>query len=155
MNNRLTVLSLLVVMAFVTGCPDEMPEIPVINPKLTDEEQIMRVLDEVWRGMEARRIYQVMAHVSRSYQDRDGRDYDALAAYLNKVFDEYREIKIARVKPRVIVQGNQARAVETFGTIAGPDARSGYPPIDLHGQVTVFLEKVDGRWLIVEWGSIR
>jgi len=155
MRNRLTVIGLLVVMAFASGCPKEVPEIPVINPKLTEEEQIMLVLEDVWRGMEARRIYQVMANVSRSYQDREGRDYDAIAAYLNKVFDEYRQIKIARVQPRVIVQGSQARAVGTFGTIAQPDPRSESPPIDLHGQVTVFLEKVDSRWLIVEWGSIQ
>jgi hypothetical protein len=142
-------------MAASAGCPKDIPEIPVLNPKLSDEEQVMRLLDEVWQGMENQRIYQVMTHVSRSYQDRDGRDYDALAAYLNKVFDEYRSIRIARVKPRIVVQGNQARAVETFGTIAKPDSRSDYPPIDLHGQVTVFFEKVDGRWLIVEWGSIR
>ena len=132
-----------------------MPEIPIINPRLTDEEQILRVLDEVWRGMESQRIYQIMSNVSRSYKDRDGRDYDALAAYLNKVFEEYRNIKIARVKPRILVQGNQARAVETFGTIAKPEPRSEYPPIDLHGQVTVYFEKVDGRWFIVEWGSIQ
>ena len=155
MSNRMAVLGFLVIATALAGCPKSIPEIPVLNPKLTDEEQVMRVLDEVWQGMENQRIYQVMTHVSRSYQDRDGRDYDALAAYLNKVFDEYRNIKIARVKPRIIAQGNQARAVETFGTIAKPDNRSDFPPIDLHGQVTVFFEKVDGRWLIVEWGSIR
>lgn len=158
MRNRLAALSFLAVAAVISGCPQqipEMPEIPIINPKLTDEEQVLRVLDEVWRGMESRRIYQIMSNVSRSYKDRDGRDYDALAAYLNKVFEEYRNIKIARVKPRILVQGNQARAVETFGTIAKPDPRSEYPPIDLHGQVTVYFEKVDGRWFIVEWGSIQ
>jgi len=155
MTHRPIALGFLVIMAVVVGCPNDMPEIPVINPRLSDEEQILLVLDAVYRGMESQRIYQIMAHVSRSYRDRDGRDYDALAAYLNKVFDEYRSIRVTRVKPRVIVQGNQARAVETFGTIARPENRSNYPPIDLHGQVTVFLEKVDGRWLIVEWGSIQ
>lgn len=154
MRNRLVALGLLASIAVIGGCPEEIPEIPIINPKLPDQEQILRILDEVWRGMESQRIYQIMAHVSKSYQDRDGRDYDAIAAYLNKTFEEYRSIKIARVKPRIIVQGNQARAVETFGTIAKPDPRSEYPPIDLHGQVTVFFEKVDGRWFIVEWGSI-
>ena len=155
MTNRRIALGLFIIMAVVAGCPNDMPEIPVINPRLSDEEQIVLVLDAVYRGMESKRIFQIMAHVSRSYRDRDGRDYDALAAYLNKVFDEYRSIRITRVRPRVIVQGNQARAVETFGTLARPEARSDYPPIDLHGQVTVFLEKIDGQWLIVEWGSIR
>ncbi len=155
MRNRGIALGLAILVTALAGCPDNMPEIPVINPRLSDEEQILLVLDAVYRGMESQRIYQIMAHVSRSYRDRDGRDYDALAAYLNKVFDEYRSIRITRVRPRVIVQGNQARAVETFGTLARPENRSSYPPIDLHGQVTVFLEKIDGRWLLVEWGSIQ
>jgi hypothetical protein len=155
MRNHVVVVSLLIVAVLAGGCPRDIPEIPVINPKLTDDEQIMKILNDVHDGMQSQRIYQIMAHVSRGYKDAEGRDYDALAAYLNKVFEEYRSIRVTRVKPRVVVQGNQARAVETFGTIAKPDNRADYPPIDLHGQVTVFFEKVDNRWLIVEWGSIR
>ena len=158
MKLRQATPGLLAIAVLITGCAQqmpEMPEIPFINPKLTDEDQVLRVLDEVWRGMQSKRIYQIMSNVSRSYKDRDGRDYDALAAYLNTIFEEYRTIKIARAKPRVLVQGNQARALETFGTIAKPEPRSEYPPIDLHGQVSVYLEKVDGHWFIVEWGSIQ
>ncbi len=150
--SRATLAALALALA---GCASDLPEIPgLTTAKLTDAEQISQILDEVQQGMQARRIFSVMAHVSRSYKDREGRDYDALAAYLNAVFKAYREVRVHRVKPRIAIQGTQARAVETFGTIAKPNNPAEHPPIDLHGQVTVYLEKVDGAWKIVEWGSI-
>jgi hypothetical protein len=144
------------VMVAVSGCRGTAPvEIPgITGPKLTDEEQILSVLDDVHRGMESRRIFKVLAHVSRSYRDAEGRDYEAIQLYLNTLFKRYRELNITRVRPKIVVQGTRARATETFGTIAvpfDPDDRE----IDLHGQVDVYLEKIGDTWQITEWGSIR
>lgn len=155
---RLVSIAVLVgICGGLAGCSKD--DIPldlsgVVPGKVSDEEQILLVLDEVQRGMESRRIFQVVAHLARSYQDRDGRDYDAMVEYLNTIFENYREIRVRRAKPRILVQGTQARVVETFGTIADPRNPADYPPINLHGQVTLYLEKVDNRWLIVEWGPI-
>lgn len=120
----------------------------------TDEEQIAMLLDDVQRGMQSRQIYKVLAHVSRNYRDEEGRTYSGIETYLNTVFKDYKEIRVTRVVPRIVVQGDRARAVETFGTVAEPQDPQGEPPIHLQGQVTVNLEKTGGRWLIVEWGSI-
>ena len=71
-----------------------------------------------------------------------------------KPVKDYRAIRVTRVVPRILVQGVQARAVETFGTVAEPQDPSSEPPINMQGQVTVSLEKVGGQWQIVEWGSL-
>ena len=138
------------------GCGGDLAgSIPALaNLNASDEEQIAQVIEEVQQGMEARQIFKVLAHVSRNYHDSEGRDYAAIEAYLNYVFKKYRTIRVTRVVPRILVQGVQARAVETFGTVAEPQDPSSEPPINMQGQVTVSLEKVGGQWQIVEWGSL-
>ena len=150
-----TIVAAMVIIGFTAGCVKDLPEIPMINPKLTDEDQILRILDDVQKGIESRHIYQVMSHVARSYNDSEGRDYDSLASFVNKLFETYHTIRVTRVKPRIIVQGTQARAVETFGTLAKPFDIARARSLDVNGQVTIFFEKIDGQWQIVEWGSLR
>lgn len=142
------------------GIPSAIPPLPQLSqtagiaPAQSDEEQIARVLDDVHQGMEAQQIFKVLAHVSRNYRDAEGRDYKAIEAYLNHIFKKYRTIRITRVVPRILVQGSQARAVETFGTVAEPQNPAAEPPVNVQGQVTVSLEKSSGQWLITEWSSL-
>jgi len=139
---------------FGTGLPglEQLGQASGLAP--SDEEKIVAVLDDVHRGMQNRQIYKVLANVSRNYYDSEGRDYNALQADLGELFKKYREIRITRVTPKIQVQGDYARAIETFGTFAEPYDPTAEPPINLQGQVPVTLEKVGGRWQIVEWGSI-
>lgn len=142
-----------------SGCAGFAPievDIPMMpSAKLSDEEVIAAVLDDVHRGMQDRHVYRVLAHVSRNYRDAEGRDYAAIQDYLKEVFSLYRELRIMRVPPRIEVRGYQATVVETFGTNAEPFNAADSPPLQLQGQVTVRLEKVDNRWLIVEWGNVQ
>ena len=155
-----SLIVLLVVLAALTGCQKgtnipglrELSELSGLAP--SDEERIAAVLDDVHRGIEKAKIYKVLAHVSRQYHDEEGRDYAALEAHLNRLFKEYRVITITRVVPDIAVQGNRARAVETFGTRAEPANPKVDAPIDLQGQVTVYFEKTGGQWQIVEWGRM-
>lgn len=119
-----------------------------------DDEKIVLVLDDVCVGMESRRIFKVLAHVSRSYRDSEGRDYAALETYLNEIFKRYRQIRIKRVVPKIVINGDEAQALETFGTVADPQDPTREPPLNLQGQVTVRLVKINGDWQIVEWGSL-
>jgi hypothetical protein len=127
------------------------PDLPLLGA--SDEERVAAVLENVRRGMEQRRIYQVLAHVSPNYVDDEGRDYEDIRAYLAYVFENYSEIAIHRVQPRIVVRGNRARAVETFGTRAEP-ADPDRLPLDVQGQVLVDLVKEDGAWRIIEWGRL-
>ncbi|MBI5094085.1 MAG: hypothetical protein HZB26_16785 [Candidatus Hydrogenedentes bacterium] len=142
-------------LLFLTGCGDKFPvSIPGITGSgESDEQQIAAVLDDVQRGMQARRIFKVLAHVSHSYHDKDGRDYAAVERYLNLIFERYRTIKINRVPPRITVQGERALAVETYGTLAEPVNAAKDPPINLQGQISVYLQKVGGTWQITEWAN--
>lgn len=153
---------ILIALLAAAGCATDAVRLPGVGiPGFTgtyqppDEEQIALVLDEVQRGMESRRIYRVLSHVSRGYKDGEGRDYDAMAAHLNDLFERYRNIRIRRARPVVQVQGNRAQAVETFGTSADPVDANRDVAIRLQGQVTVYFERVGDRWLIREWGHMH
>lgn len=138
------------------GClnqlPVEIPGVTTLGP--TDEEKIAAVLDDVHRGMQSRRIYKVLAHVSRTYRDDAGRDYAALEQYLTELFRNYKSIEITRVRPKIIVQGDRARAVETFGTRAQPFNENDHRPFEVNGQMNVYLERFGSDWKIVEWGRV-
>lgn len=119
----------------------------------TNQQQIAAVLDDVRRGMQSRRIYKVLSHVARSYHDADGRDYAGVEAYLRSIFDKYNVIRINRVPPRILVQGDRARVVETYGTLAEPINPAKNSTINMHGQITVYLQKISGAWQITEWAN--
>lgn len=119
----------------------------------TDEQIIAEILDDVRLGMEQRRIYKVFAHVSRSYNDDEGRDYDGMLAYVGDIFDRYKYIQIKRVPPRIVVRGDTAEVVDTFGTVAEPVNSSNDSPINLQGRVTIHLARVGGQWMIMAWSG--
>ena len=130
----------------------ELGELSGLGP--SDEQLIAAVLDDVHRGMQGRRLRTVMAHVSPQYHDEEGRDYAALEKHLGYIFKNYQEIRITRGAPQIAVQGDSARALEAFGTVAEPENPNADLPINLQGQVTVYLEKDNGKWRIVEWGRM-
>ncbi|HDP35485.1 MAG TPA: hypothetical protein ENN29_10295 [Candidatus Hydrogenedentes bacterium] len=154
-NSRTALMCLLGVFA-VAGCQTGMSVDlgRITGSKLSDEEKIALVLEDVQRGMEGRRIYQVLAHVSRSYKDREGRDYEKLREDLNTLLRNYRAIKITRTPPRIRVQGDRARVIDTFGAIAESASPIEYPPMNLQGQVIIMMERFGDTWQIVEWGPI-
>lgn len=142
---------LLVVLAGCSGGPKL--EIPGFGSKETEEEKIAKILDDVQMGMETKKVYKVMAHVSANYLDQEGRDYEGIRKYLNDIMKNYREIVIRRSNPTIVIEGDRARAVDPFGTRAEPD-NSRVPPLNIQGQVSVYFEREEGKWKIVEWGSI-
>jgi len=153
---RLRLIPLVLCLGLLAQCQSSPVQLPVLGgSRMSDEEQIAMILDDVQQGMQQRRIYKVLAHVSRNYRDKAGRDYQGIQDYLNNIFERYRNIRITRARPRVWVQGNRAEALEAFGTNA--EAIHSDQDLDIHlqGQVTVYLEKVDGVWKIVEWGPIQ
>lgn len=141
----------------VVACQSQLPMdlSQIASLKVSDEEKIALVLQEVQRGMESRRIYQVLAHVSRNYRDREGRDYSALSRDLNTLIQNYRDIRIRRAAPNIQVQGDRARVIDTFGASAEAVDPLQNPPINVQGQVSILLERVGNSWQILEWGPIN
>ena len=162
LGRRLGFGLMLAPLAFLAGCAntfgigvpglEQLGQASGLAP--SDEEKIVAVLDDVQRGMQNKQIYKVLANVSRNYYDGEGRDYNAIQAALTEFFKKYREVRITRVTPKIQVQGDYARAIETFGTAAEPNDPTIEPPINLQGQVAVTLERVGGRWQIIEWGGM-
>ncbi|MBX7255492.1 MAG: hypothetical protein K1Y02_03935 [Candidatus Hydrogenedentes bacterium] len=160
MKRAVLVSALILLAAAFVRCnspiTEEMPSIPgITSQKVSDEDQIAAVLTDIHQGIQSRRIFKVLAHISRSYSDPEGMDYTALQNYLNEFFKNYKEVRVTRVPPRVFVQGTRARVVETFGTRAEPFNAEKNPPLNIQGQVNIYLEKVNGEWQITEWSRVQ
>ena len=139
------------------GCASN-GSLPVSIPgfsQSSDEEQVIKVLDKAHAGIQARSLGRVMAQVSPEYQDAAGRDYEALRKALGRLIKDYRQIDIKRTRPQVFIEGEQAKAIETFGTIAEPADSGKTPPLNFQGQVSVYLKKETNGWKIVEWGFLH
>lgn len=143
------------------GCPGsasmfELPSIPGVTAGRVDErDRVTQVLDDIHRGIEQRRVFKVLAHLSRTYFDEEGRDYDTLRNLITTWLNDYREIRVTRPRPRVVVQGDRARAIETFGLQAKPVNPNDDRLVALQGQVTVHLDKMGNTWQIVSMSSMQ
>lgn len=144
-----------VVLLALTGCASRLPTAlqDIAGVRASDEEQIAALLNDVQRGFESRRIYKVLAHIAPGYQDANRRDYQTAREDLRRFLEEYRNVRITRVGPRVVVQGNHARAIEAFGAVAEPQDPSAHLPISIQGQIEIYLEKMAGTWQITGWKS--
>jgi len=138
-------------VVLLAGCQTSLP-IPGLGSKTTDQEKIATILDNVQHGVETGKVDRVMAHVSGRYRDAQGRDYAAMRDYLAFIRHSYRDIQITRSSPRIVVEGDQARALEAFGTIAEPADPAVAPPLNIQGQVTVSFVREEVEWKILEWG---
>lgn len=157
MRMRVAGASLAVLMV-ISGCAATgatLTTLPGVGGKATDEQQIAALLNDVHKGMEGKKVFKVLAHVSKAYRDTEGRDYDAMRKYLADIMKGYRSIRITRTPPRILVQGKRARAVETFGTVAETFEPQDNPPINLQGTVMVYLQREPEGWKIVEWGALH
>jgi len=121
----------------------------------SDEARIRDILDDVEDAIENRKVYRALSYVSQTYADAEGRDYSDLQKYLSRLVRLYHDIRIERAPPAVQVSGDRAVAYETFGANANTSERLSGPPVNLQGQMTVYFERIDDRWMIVEWGSVQ
>lgn len=148
-------LSILLLCAIAAvGCQTRIP-IPGLGGKAPDEERIAKVLDDVQRAVETGKVDRAMSHISGSYQDAEGRNFDTLREYLFAIRQSYRNVRITRSAPRIIVDGDRARALEAFGTLADSENPAAAPPVNLQGQVIVYFAREEGDWKIIEWGLLQ
>ena len=148
-----TALTLFVVLASL-GCQTALP-IPGLSGKRSDQEVIAKTLDDVQRAVETGKVDRAMAYVSANYKDAAGRNQETLREYLIYIRHEYRNVRITRSAPRIVVEGDHARALEAFGTLAETTDPAAAPPVNLQGQVIVYFAREDGEWKIVEWGVLQ
>lgn len=145
----------LVMVLGVTGCAGQDLQLdwrpPIPGGRVGAEAQIEAVLAEVQWGMQERRKARVLTHVSRNYRDPAGRSYEDLYAYLDQIFSRYRNIRIQRSRPRILVLGDYAHSVERFTTTAEPTNPERDPRLDTDGEVMAHFRREGGAWKITSW----
>ena len=122
-----------------------------ISSAPSDRDQIAGVLDAVAKGIEVRGVYRVLAHVSKAFHDKQGRDYPAVQRVLRDFFRDYRNIRVQRATPRIVVRGAHAEVMETFVTAADPANPAKSSPFSLERQVLIRFEKKNNHWLVTSW----
>ncbi len=154
---RVVLVAVIFASCFGGGCQKTLGGISIPGlgaARPSDEEQIAMVLNDVQAGLQSRKVFKVLANVSENYRDQDGRNYEGIRSYVQTMMKNYRAVRVTRARPRIVVNGDRARAIEAFGTIAEPFDAGGVP-INLQGHVSVYLERTGGVWKIVEWGRLQ
>ena len=139
----------------VTGCAGQDVRLdwrpPIPGGRVGAEAEIEAILAEVQWGMQERRKARVLTHVSRSYRDPAGRSYQDLHAYLDQIFSRYRNIRIRRSRPRILVLGDFAHSIERFATTAEPTNPERDPHLETEGEVMAHFRREGGAWKITSW----
>ncbi len=125
--------------------------VPVLGVQVGAETEIEAILAEVQWGMQERRKSRVLTHVSRNYQDPAGRRYADLYGYFDTIFSRYRNIRIRRSRPRILVLGDNAHSIERFTTTAEPVNPGLHPPLNMEGEVMAYFRREGGTWRIISW----
>lgn len=130
------------------GCPSDGGMATITGQRVSDEQQIAAIMDDVALGIQRRQIYKVLAHVARGYRDESVRDYEAVQMKASELMKAYRKVDLTRALPKILVKGDQARVVEAFGLRAEPGGDGRYTSVNMQGNGVVYLRKLNGVWLI-------
>lgn len=141
----------------VAGCATSSgTSLPLLSQTADAKRQeIARVLDEVHQGLERKKIFAVLAHLSPRYADEDGRTQADARDTLKEFFSQWRTLRVTRTNPRLRVEARQAVALESIGVIAEPfDVEAS--PWNWFGEVRISLEQDDsGEWVITRVGRTQ
>lgn len=119
--------------------------------RAAEEQRIGAMLASLERNVENRRLFGVLAHISRGYVDNEDRDYDDVQAFVKQALREYRRIRVTRTSPQIYIDGRRARVAQPFGLSAEPADTVSASPMNLQGTAVLQLEKVDSEWRIVSY----
>lgn len=149
MRSARTILLFLVVSAVVLGCSGR-----------TDEDKIKALITDIQTAGEEKNIKKMMNHLSKTYSDPQGFNYDGIHGLLVGYFFQYPKISVYISNLTVSVENAQARAVfqtvlvsgEKTGSIADAIPRSlGLWDFD------VLLKKEPDGWKVVsaKWEPVE
>ncbi|MDA8098270.1 MAG: hypothetical protein M0042_01440 [Nitrospiraceae bacterium] len=121
--------------------------------RTTEEDKVRKVITTVQKAAEEKRIAEVLEHVSRSYADPKGNDYNAIKGIVAYYFFQHQNISIAipTIDVALTEKGATAnfQAILSGGGTAGattqpvlPDALGAY-------NFNVTLGKEEGKWKVL------
>lgn len=130
-------------------------EIPLLNLRShSEEEKIISTLDSVEMWLERKNLKKVMEYVSMQYHDDEGRNYESLRLYLQRIVRDYKTIRVTRTLPEVKVQGETAIVIDTFGTVAEPYDPVQDLPVNIQGKVQITMVKEREEWKILSFSPL-
>lgn len=133
----------------LAGCAtDGMPSLPLPGQSETSQRrEIARVLEDLHDGVDGKKIFKVMANISPSYRDEEGRNKAGVQQALKDFFGQYRRIRVTRTNPRLQFEGAEAVATESIGLIAEP-FQVEQAELNWYGEVKIWLRRSGGSWEI-------
>jgi len=78
--------------------------------KDTDEDKVKKVIAAVQKATEEKNLFAVQEHISRSYRDPQGNDFNAIKALFSFYFFRHRTLAVAIPSIEVAVNGPWATA---------------------------------------------
>ncbi len=131
-----------------------LPVILLLFPachKETDEDKVKKVITSVQQAAEEKKIGAVLDHISKSYQDPQGNDYNGIKGLLAFYFFRHQKVSVYMPNIDVVVTGPTAKALfqailtgRGTGESAGgllPEALGAY-------NFDVLLAKEDSSWKV-------
>ena len=128
--------------------------------KETEEDKVKKVVTSVQQATEEKKIRLVLDHISKSYQDPQGNDYNGIKGLLAFYFFRHQKVSVYMPNIDIMVKGEKATALfqailtgRGTGEAAGgilPEALGAY-------NFEVLLAKEDGSWKVTsaKWERAR
>jgi hypothetical protein len=119
--------------------------------KETEEDKVKKVVTSAQQAAEEKKISAVLEHISKTYRDPQGNDYNGIKGILAFYFFRHQKVSVYMPNIDVVVTGSTAKAVfqailsgRGTGEVAGgvlPEALGAY-------NFEVLLYKEDGAWKV-------
>ena len=119
--------------------------------KETEEDKVKKLITGIQQAAEEKKIAAVLEHVSKSFQDPQGNDYNGVKGLLAFYFFRHQKVSVYMPNIDIVVNGPASKALfqailtgrgagESAGTII-PEALGAY-------NFEVLLKKEDGAWKV-------
>ena len=135
-----TVMIILFLVPITGGCS-----------KQTEEDKVKKVVTSAQQAAEEKKISAVLEHISKTYRDPQGNDYNGIKGILAFYFFRHQKVSVYMPNIDIVVTGSTAKAVfQAILTGRGTgEASSGILPESLGAyNFEVLLYKEDGQWKV-------
>jgi hypothetical protein len=119
--------------------------------KETEEDKVKKVITSVQQAAEEKKIGAVLDHISKTYRDPQGNDYNGIKGLLAFYFFRHQKVSVYMPNIDIVVTGQTAKAVfQAILTGRGTgEASGGILPESLGAyNFEVLLNKEGGQWKV-------
>ena len=148
MRTHRLLLVLLLLLPLISACTKE-----------TDEDKVKKVLTGVQQAAEEKKIAAVLDHLSKTYRDPQGNDYNAIKGLLAFYFFRHQKVSVYMPNIDIVVEGASAKALfQAILTGRGAEGGGGSILPEALGAYNfeVLLKKEDGDWKVTsaKWDRV-